>query len=112
MNAVSAGISVQIEQWDARKIPLPDRCVERIVTNLPWGKQIVVDDALGQFYGAVCNELDRLLATEGRAAVLTGAPGLLAFHGLTLEQSVEISLFGQRPMICIYSSNSSPTLRP
>lgn len=112
VNAASAQLSTQIEQWDARNIPLPDAHVDCVITNLPWGQQIVLGDALGQFYGDVCFEIERILVPGGRTVVLTGTPELLAFPGLTLEQSVEISLFGQTPTISVYSSNNSPTLRP
>ena len=46
-NAAAAGVDVPIEQWDARALPLPDRSVERVVTNLPWGRQVAVDYGIG-----------------------------------------------------------------
>ncbi|HSH31479.1 MAG TPA: hypothetical protein VK963_02310, partial [Candidatus Saccharimonadales bacterium] len=30
----------RIEPWDARSLPLDDQSVDKIVTNLPWGRQI------------------------------------------------------------------------
>jgi tRNA (guanine6-N2)-methyltransferase len=101
LNAQAAGVSVDLQAWDARAIPLPDRSVDRIVTNLPWGRQIVVDDELAKVYREICREIERLLVPGGRAAILTSAPHLLHFEGLRGADSFEISLFGQTPTITI-----------
>lgn len=39
-NARSAGVSTYIRSWDARALPLEPASVTRILTNLPFGKQI------------------------------------------------------------------------
>jgi tRNA G10 N-methylase Trm11 len=99
-----AGINVDIQTWDARALPIPDQSISRIVTNLPWGRQIVVDEPLERFYGDVCAEMERVLAPGGRIAVLTSTPQLLRFNQLRQERAIEISLFGQTPTIALYES--------
>ena len=101
-NAVQAGVSIKIQEWDARALPIPDSQTDCIVTNLPWGKQIPVDDALADFYRDVCLEMERGLTKKGHIAILTSAPHLLHFEELQLIQSSEISLYGQKPTICIF----------
>ncbi len=96
--------AIPVREWDARALPLENKSVERIVTNLPWGKQIKVDDDLGRFYRAVCAEIERVLTPEGRVAVLTSTPHLLQFDHLRLDDALEISLFGQTPTINLYSA--------
>ncbi|MEO8607833.1 MAG: methyltransferase domain-containing protein [Chloroflexota bacterium] len=103
-NANLAGVKVGIQTWDARTLPIPERSINRIVTNLPWGRQIVVDEPLETFYGDVCGEMERVLAPGGRIAILTNTPQLLHFKQLSQERAIEISLFGQTPTIALYTS--------
>lgn len=102
--ANAAAFAIKLQEWDARELPLENQSVERIVTNLPWGKQIKIDDDLGRFYRDVCAEMERVLMPEGRVAVLTSTPHLLQFDQLRLEHTIEISLFGQTPTISLYSA--------
>jgi 23S rRNA G2445 N2-methylase RlmL len=103
-NAAAAGVSLWLEQWDARALPLAGATVDRVVTNLPWGRQVAVDDELSAFYSAVCRRIGRVLRPGGRAAVLTNAPQLLHFHDLKRRESLEISLFGRKPTITVFEN--------
>ncbi|MBI1276538.1 MAG: methyltransferase domain-containing protein [Anaerolineaceae bacterium] len=103
-NMKDAEVQGQVEQWDARVLPLRDGSNKRIVTNLPWGRQTFVNEELGSFYTQVCGEMERIIAAEGRIAILTSTPHLLHFNYLQLIQSLEISLFGQNPTISIYGT--------
>jgi tRNA (guanine6-N2)-methyltransferase len=103
-NMNTAGVNVDLQTWDARRLPIPDQSMDRIVTNLPWGRQIIVDEPLETFYWDVCAEMERVLAHGGRIAVLTSTPQLLHFKQLRQERAIEISLFGQNPTIALYKS--------
>jgi 23S rRNA G2445 N2-methylase RlmL len=101
-NAHAAGLSLDIQHWDARALPLSSAAIDRIITNLPWGRQITLDDELPAFYRAVCAEMERVIAPNGRIAVLTTTPNLLQFSNMRLDQQLEISLFGQNPTISVF----------
>jgi tRNA (guanine6-N2)-methyltransferase len=103
-NANLAEITIDIRQWDAQALPLLDQSVDRVVTNLPWGRQINVDAELGGFYRRVCTEIERVLKPGGRVAILTSTPHLLRFDQLKPDLAIEISLFGQTPTIALYSA--------
>ncbi len=103
-NARVAGVDAQILSWDAQTLPIADASVDRIVSNLPWGREVKVDAALESFYRRVCVEMQRVVAPGGRIALLTSMPHLVDFQGLTCERQIEISLFGQTPMIVIFSA--------
>jgi tRNA (guanine6-N2)-methyltransferase len=103
-NVSTAGATIDIRQWDAQALPLPDQSVDRVVTNLPWGRQINVDAELGGFYRGVCAEIERVLKPGGRVAILTSTPHLLRFDQLKPDTTIEISLFGQTPTIALYSA--------
>src|SRR5262245_51096053 len=50
VNVSAAGVSASINAWDACALPIPDGSVERIVSNLPWGRQITISGGLSHFY--------------------------------------------------------------
>lgn len=101
-NMRAAGAHVRIDQWDARRLPLGDAHVDAVVSNLPWGRQIVVDEALADLYAELCVEIERVLRPGGRVALLTTSPELLRFEALTMTGTHEVSVFGQTPKICLF----------
>jgi len=61
----------------ADALPLKNRSVDRVVTNLPFGKQVGSHELNRTLYPAVLCELDRVLAADGRAVLLTEDKRLL-----------------------------------
>lgn len=104
LNTRTANVVACIEQWDACALPLPNDYIDRIVTNLPWGRQIRVDRGLASFYKGVYAELNRVLKPAGRIALLTNVPHLVECEDWHCDNRVEISLFGQRPTILTFTS--------
>jgi len=102
-NVRAAGVAARINAWDACALPIPDGSVERIVSNLPWGRQITISGGLSHFYREVCAEMRRVLAPGGRIALLTNAPQLAPFQDLRCDGQLEISLYGQTPTILTFS---------
>jgi 23S rRNA G2445 N2-methylase RlmL len=103
-NTKAAGITAQLSNWDIRALPLADSSVDRVVSNLPWGRQVMIDNHQRSFYRKACAEIRRVLAPEGRIAILTHDSRLLQFEDLCKENQIEISLFGQKPTIMIFSA--------
>lgn len=102
-NAQAAGLALRFEFWDARQLPLADGSVDRVVTNPPWGRQVVVDEQIAALYAKVCAELERVLGLGGRLVLLTSLPQLVQFERLQMVGQTEISLFGQTPMIMSFA---------
>jgi tRNA (guanine6-N2)-methyltransferase len=94
-NIEAAGVEARVEQWNAQALPLADASVDCVVSNLPWGRQVEVDEA---FYRRAVAEMRRVLVPGGRLVLLTDAPQLL---DLPNAETIEISLFGQTPTIVI-----------
>ena len=100
-NVEAAGVTAEIRQWDAQALPIADASVDRLVLNLPWGRQVAVDAVLATFYRRTCSEMRRVLAPGGRIALLTSTPHVLDLRDLRCEKTIQISLFGQTPTIVI-----------
>lgn len=98
-NAAAARVQVSFEHWDAQALPVDDGSVDCVVSNLPWGRQIVVDASLTLFYARCLAEMRRILLPNGCVVVLTNLPELMQCNGLKLEDQFEISLFGQTPSV-------------
>jgi 23S rRNA G2445 N2-methylase RlmL len=100
-NADAAGITINVQAWDARALPLDNASVDRIVTNLPWGRQVGVESTLADFYRSACAEMERVLKGNGCIVLLTNRPDLVIFTTCTITRQLEISLFGQQPAILV-----------
>ncbi|HZX07949.1 TRM11 family SAM-dependent methyltransferase [Kribbella sp.] len=61
----------------AEALPLADRCVDRVVANLPFGKLVGSHRDNRRLYPAALAELDRVLTPDGRVVLLTEDKRLL-----------------------------------
>jgi tRNA (guanine6-N2)-methyltransferase len=97
----------EIRVWDATKLPLADASVSKVVTNLPWGRQISEQSALPSLYSEFLSEAERVLTEHGRIVVLTSEWDLFkkvvhAKAGLMLAKSVsDIEILGRRADIFV-----------
>jgi 23S rRNA G2445 N2-methylase RlmL len=70
-NARAADVVATWRAWDARVLPLEDASVTRILTNLPFGKQIGTHEANIALYAALIKEFGRVLTPDGLMVTLT-----------------------------------------
>lgn len=105
-NAAQAGVTVPIQRWDARALPVSDRSVERVISNLPWGRAVSSNGSLDALYREIGEEIDRVLSPNGQAMLLTNRPDLAKFNRLACDRQFEISLFGQTPTIMVWSDRA------
>jgi tRNA (guanine6-N2)-methyltransferase len=63
-----------LAHWDARRLPLPNASVDRIVCNPPFGRQLGEPLEIGPLYRRALVEWDRVLKPGGRAVILVGEP--------------------------------------
>ena len=66
-----------LRQWDATELPLNTYEVDKVVTNLPFGKQIGRGQNLRKLYEGFFAELTRVLKPNGRAILFTSEYDLL-----------------------------------
>jgi tRNA (guanine6-N2)-methyltransferase len=96
-------VRIHLEQWDARRIPLESQSVSALVSNLPFGHQVLTPADLPPLYLAFSREVQRLLAPGAHAIVLTEQDELLlaAVEKTRLrgERALPLSLKGLHPWV-------------
>jgi tRNA (guanine6-N2)-methyltransferase len=102
-NADQADARVYLQHWDARALPISNKSVDRVISNLPWGRAVSTNVSLQVLYQEISDEIERVLVTGGKAVLLTNLPDLVEFKRLKWERKFEISLFGQTPTIMVWS---------
>ena len=73
----NAGKRTSLVKWDATRLPLPDRSIDVVVTNPPYGRQHEASRGLQRLYARATREMARVLRPDGRCVILTGEPAVL-----------------------------------
>ncbi|GCE17351.1 THUMP domain-containing class I SAM-dependent methyltransferase [Dictyobacter kobayashii] len=104
-NARSAEVDISLKTWDARSLPLEASSVTRIITNLPFGKQIGTREENEALYTALIREFDRVLAPKGLMVSLTSEDRLwdriLQENGWRTQKKVVFVVLGQPASIFV-----------
>jgi 23S rRNA G2445 N2-methylase RlmL len=105
-NLRRAGPGWRLARWDARRLPLADHSVDRIVCNPPFGVQLGEPWSIGPLYRELASECDRVLTPGGRAVLLVGDATL--WHpaatavGWRSSRRVRVRLLGQRAEVSVW----------
>jgi len=75
-----------------------------LATNPPWGRKVTLESVTARFYARLGAEVARVLAPGGRAVVLTHAPRLVRAWPLQVVRRMEISVYGQTPVVMVLES--------
>ncbi|MBU6295958.1 MAG: methyltransferase domain-containing protein [Planctomycetes bacterium] len=90
-------------RWNARRLPLADGSFDAVACNLPFGKQYAAGQDLGDLYGGVLAEADRVLVPGGVACFLTSEAALAkevaSARGWKPKETVHVEVLGQRAAI-------------
>lgn len=94
---------VRLRRWDARQLPLDSGSVDKIVTNLPFGRQIAANENLLMLYIDMLLEMKRVLKNSGSMLCLTDAENQLMLAArqvhLYCRKERTLSLKGLHPGI-------------
>jgi 23S rRNA G2445 N2-methylase RlmL len=95
-----------LAHWDARRLPLADACVERIVSNPPFGKQLLDPEEIGPLYRAMTVEYDRVLKPGGRVVLLVSDLGMLERAARAVkwkpQRRIDVRILGQHAGISVW----------
>lgn len=99
-------LGVKVERWDARDLPLETASVDRLISNPPFGKQLLSLSHIGPLYEAAADEWDRVLRPGGRAVLLVMEQGLLRDvlrgRGWTPSREYRLRLLGQPCVLSVW----------
>jgi 23S rRNA G2445 N2-methylase RlmL len=92
--------------WNAARLPLADSCVDRILSNPPFGKQLGSPREIGPLYMRIVKEYDRVLKARGRAVLLVADFPVLREAakeiGWNAERSLRVRVLGQPAVISVW----------
>jgi 23S rRNA G2445 N2-methylase RlmL len=95
-----------LARWDATRLPLPDRCVDRILSNPPFGKQLGEPGAIAPLYRAALREYARVVRPGGRAVLLTSDAAALrraaAAAGWQPLRQLAVRVLGQPATVSLW----------
>ena len=77
---------IDIRKWDARELPLADASVDKVATNLPFGKQLRGSETPAKLYPPVLAELQRVVRPGGRIVLLSSEYDLIKEEVRTLPR--------------------------
>jgi tRNA (guanine6-N2)-methyltransferase len=104
-NARFASINAHIRSWDACSLPLDAASVTRILTNLPFGKQVGSREQNKSLYTAALSEFGRVLSSDGLLVSLTSEDRLwdtlLREHGWRTVKKLVLVVLGQPASIFV-----------
>jgi len=102
----------RIEQWDATALPLADRSVDKLVCNLPWGRQVGDREVLPDLYRKILKEGARVLVPGGRMVLLTSESKVLhrageGVSGLTsISTLLGVDVLGTKTEVSVYERST------
>lgn len=104
-NARAAHLEATWQVWDARSLPLTEQSVTRILTNLPFGKQIGSHETNRALYTALAQQFRHVLTDDGLLVTLTSEDRLwdivLREHGWRIVKKVVLVVLGQPASIFV-----------
>ncbi len=96
----------ELKAWDARRLPLPDACVDRVITNPPFGKQISTPEEIVPLYREMVREIDRVLKPGGKAVILVSdaeaLKGAVEILDWKTSRKLNLRILGQRATIFLF----------
>ena len=105
-NVEASRRSIDLKLWNVSAMPLPDRSVDKIVCNLPFGKQIGSRSENQRLYSSFFREMVRVLKPGGKAVLLTSERELMKqlfqqYSSINMRRYLRIDLMGVRAYIYV-----------
>lgn len=96
---------IDLRNWDAASLPLPDGAVTRIISNLPWGRKSGAHQDNRRLYPRLLAEFRRVLAPGGLMVLMTAESRLmretLEQHGIALNSMLAVTILGASAWIYV-----------
>ena len=101
-----------LARWDTRHLPLAGACIDRVISNPPFGKQMAKPEDIGILYAAAAIEWDRVLKPGGRAVLLVSDLDALREavkpFGWKSTRQLRVRVLGQPATISVWQKPGGP----
>ncbi len=101
-------------RWDARRLPFEDGEVDKVVVNLPFGKQISDEVVIHDLYREFLAEVARVMRPDGRLVMLAGSINAVERARIAAARSLRpgprhrVIVLGHPAMLLEYTRQSGP----
>jgi tRNA (guanine6-N2)-methyltransferase len=100
---------VPIVRWDATRLPLPSQSVDRIVSNPPFGEQLLTVKEVEPLYRNMLREYDRVMKPGGRGVFLATEQELLSNSakavGWQAQRQFKLRILGLPAIMSVWQKN-------
>ncbi len=94
---------LEIKHWDARNLPIDAAAVDKVITNLPFGRKISAGENIPKLYDDLLREMKRIVKNDGVILCLTDA-------GDAVQDAVEKLHLSCSPLATLCLKGVYPTL--
>ncbi len=95
--------AAQVDQWDLRRLDLPDSSVGAVVANLPFGQQFEVQGSMSTWLAAALAEMGRVTRPGGRLVLLApNIPASTLPAGVRIRSKDTVRLLGTRSVLWVF----------
>jgi 23S rRNA G2445 N2-methylase RlmL len=95
-----------VRAWDARKLPIEDASIDRMLCNPPFGKQLSTPEEIVPLYRESVREMNRALRPGGKAVLIVADARALRSAvervGWKEQRHVQVRMLGQRAFVGVY----------
>ena len=104
---------IDIQRWDATNLAMmPSGSVDKVVCNLPFGKQIGSKAENEKLYGRFLTEMTRVVRSGGRMVLLTGDFHLLSqklrtTNAFKVSETIPLTLLGVKSKIFVLTRRNN-----
>jgi len=107
-NIRSSHKSIDLMFWNVSAIPIKDRSIDKLVSNLPFGRQTGSHSENQYLYAIFFKEMKRIMKPNGKAVLLTTERALMKniiarYRDIKIDKQIYIEISGLRA--CIYVLN-------
>jgi len=105
-NIESSRKKINLIQWDVNFLPIRDRSIDKVVCNLPFGKQTGSQAENKKLYVSFFKEVRRVIRPQGRCVLLSGDHNLVDsiisnYRDIRINNRISIDLSGIKAYIYV-----------
>lgn len=105
-NARSSRKAIDLMLWNASMLPIKDQSIDKLVSNLPFGKQISSHDENQYLYATFFKEMKRIMKVNGKAVLLTTENDLMKdiisrYKNISINKQLWVEISGLKAVIYV-----------